>query len=183
MSKNTQVKVDELFSQCSASTPGYVEFVTIAKLFWPILDNRISLVDLAGVFSMAIPNHSSTEVLDYSLFCDFINGISKIKYPTGREHAEKLLEDLKAASGIPPPADVLFFEKCAEKNVIRTLLRFDMALRRAFSTFAGKAVSVGGGLTWDEVKRLNLGMEVTNAFKTRRVYLSQTIKYFRLTAS
>ena len=43
---------------------------------------------------------------------------------------------------------------------MRVLLKFDMPLRRAFSNFAGRDITVGGGLTWDEVKRLNIGMEI-----------------------
>eukprot|EP00607_Mallomonas_marina_P006689 CAMPEP_0182438286 /NCGR_PEP_ID=MMETSP1167-20130531/85652_1 /TAXON_ID=2988 /ORGANISM="Mallomonas Sp, Strain CCMP3275" /LENGTH=451 /DNA_ID=CAMNT_0024631567 /DNA_START=554 /DNA_END=1906 /DNA_ORIENTATION=+ len=35
-----------------------------------------------------------------------------------------------------------------------------MPLRRVFSNFAGRDITVGGGLTWDEVKRMNIGMEV-----------------------
>jgi hypothetical protein len=39
-------------------------------------------------------------------------------------------------------------------------LKYDLPLRRAFSAFAGRGVKVGGGLTWDEVKRMGIGMDV-----------------------
>lgn len=156
--KHSHAKVEELFLQCSSAT-GTADFFSLAKLFWPILDNKISIVDLAGMFAMAIPAHVQTDSLDAGLFIDVFNAIAKLKYPTGKENGDKLLEDLKNGRHLILP-EHSFFEKCMEKNVIRSLLRFDIPLRRCYCNFAGKAVSIGGGVTWEEVKRLNLGMEV-----------------------
>jgi hypothetical protein len=164
MSKNTQSRIEELFIQCSAINPGSVEFASVAKLFWPVLDNRLSLVDLAGLFAMAIPPHSQLESIDGQLFTDIFNAAAKLKYPTGKEYCDKMLDDMKTAKPLAVSGENSFFMKSMEKNVIRSMLKFDIPIRRAYSSFAGKAISAGGAITWEEVKRLNLSMEVAICF-------------------
>ena len=54
-------RIDEVFLKVT-STSGTCDLVSVAKVFWPVLDNKISIVDLAGVYTMCISNNGS-EVL------------------------------------------------------------------------------------------------------------------------
>jgi hypothetical protein len=163
--KNASTRIEELFIQCTAmSSGGAVEFSSVAKLFWPALDNRVSLVDLAGLYSMAIPPHSQQESIDAQLFADIFSAVAKLKYPTGKEYCDKLLEDIRVAKPLTSIGENSFFSKSMEKSVIRSLLKFDIPIRRAYSSFAGKAISAGGAITWEEVKRLNLSMEASSQY-------------------
>lgn len=159
MSKSLQEKIDEIFlnaSSSSSSPAGTCDFRSVATTFWPILDNSISLVDIAGVFAMT----GSADAIDSSLFSEFFSGIARVKYPSGTEFKEKLLDDLHNAKEIKILSDTPSFVKAMDRSVIKVLLKFDLPLRRCFSSFAGQAVNIGGGFTWEEVKRLSVGMEI-----------------------
>lgn len=151
-------RVDEVFLKVT-STSGTCDLVSVAKVFWPVLDNKISLVDLAGVYTMCVSGPGN-EVLDLITFADFFNGIARVKYSSGSNFAERLLEDLNNANGVKVRSDLPIFGRVYDKNVIRMLLKYDLSLRRAFSGFAGQAINIGGGMTWDEVVKLGVGMEV-----------------------
>ena len=127
-------KIDDVFLKVT-STSGTGDLVSVAKVFWPVLDNKISLVDLAGVYTMSVSGHGS-EVLDLITFGDFFNGIARVKYSSGSNFAEKLLDDLSNANGVKLRTDLPIFGHVFEKNVIRMLLKYDLSLRRAFSGFA-----------------------------------------------
>ena len=159
MNKNVQTRIDELFLTCSISTPGYVEFPKLAKMLWPVLDNKVSLVDIAGLFTMSVPSHVQSESIDSGIFYDILHAIARLKFPSGKEFCEKFLDELKVVKALHP-GDNSFFDKCMDKNVIKSLLRFDIPIRRAYSNFAGRTMTAGGAITWEEVKRLNLAMEV-----------------------
>lgn len=159
--RNLETRVDEIFVHCNTGSP--VDLATAARYFWPILDNRVTLVDFAGVFTMAMPNSStSTETtLDGAYFTEFFRGLAKVKYPSGKDFCEKLLEDLRLAKGLKIPSESKYFNLCMDTNVMRALLKFDIPLRRAFCGFAGRSFAIGAGVTWEEVKRLNVGMEAS----------------------
>ena len=159
MSKqDLQQKVDEVFLSCSSAGPA--DFRNVAKTFWSVLDNKVSVVDLAGIFTMSVTGNG-VEALNSMLFAEFFSGIARIKYPTGADYCEKLLEDLKNAKGLRIRSDLPLFTRSMDKNVVRVLLKYDMPLRRCFSGFAGQTINVGGGLTWDEVRKRTIGMEVS----------------------
>jgi hypothetical protein len=159
MSKSLQEKIDEIFlnaTSSSSSAAGTCDFRSLASTFWPVLDNSISLVDIAGVFAMT----GSSDSIDSSLFSEFFSGLARVKYPSGSDFKEKLLEDLHNAKETKKLSDTPSFVKAMDRSVIKVLLKFDLPLRRCFGSFAGQAVNIGGGFTWDEVKRLSVGMEI-----------------------
>lgn len=152
-----EAKVDEVFLQCSGGS-SVTDFRSVAQVFWPVLDNKISLIDLAGIFTMTTP--SSSETLDSNIFFEFFNGVARMKFPSGADSGERLLENFKLAKGFKIRHDLPVFTKAMDKQVIRELLKFDIPLRRAFGSFAGQTITIGGGLTWDEVKKNSIAMEV-----------------------
>lgn len=159
LTKEVAARIDEIFVQCSSDvSTGMVDFRSVAKVFWPVLDNKISIIDLAGIFSMTTPN--SADALDSIIFSEFFNGVARVKYPTGADFCERLLDHFKLAKGFKIRHDLPIFAKAMEKQVIREFLKFDIPLRRAFGSFAGQTITIGGGLTWNEVKKHSIAMEV-----------------------
>lgn len=162
MNKSSQEKIDEVFVQCSnksESAAGTADFTGISSIFWPILDNSLSLVDLAGVFAIAGSQNSK---IDLILFSEFFNGVARVKSPTGSDYREKLLDNFASIKSmkIQVESSSSSFTKAMDRNVIKVLLKFDISLRRTFCSFAGKNISVGGSLTWDEVKKKSISMEL-----------------------
>jgi hypothetical protein len=148
---------DDVFVLCSNHSEcdtGYCDLLGVATTFWPVLNNTVSIVDLGGVYAMT--GHTN---LNSAIFSEFLSALARVKYPTGHDYKERLLEDVTNGKGVRVNSDNAAFVKTMDKAVIRTLLKFDLPLRRAFSAFASQAS--GGGLTWDEVKRLSVGMEVS----------------------
>lgn len=155
---NKSLNVDDVFVLCSNHSEcetGYCDLVGVGTTFWPVLNNTVSIVDLGGVYAMT--GHTN---LNSAIFSEFFGAFARVKYPTGHDYREKLLEDVTNGKGIRINSDNPAFLRTMDKAVIRTLLKFDLPLRRAFSAFASRT-SGGGGLTWDEVKRLSVGMEVS----------------------
>jgi tetratricopeptide (TPR) repeat protein len=152
--------IDDMFVQCTSST-GSADLKAVMKTFWPVLDNRVSMVDLAGVFTMCVSSVAGPETLDLITFAEFFNGIARVKYSSGADYCEKLLKELKDSKGIKIKADLPLFQMVTDKSIMRVLLKYDMPLRRVFSGFAGQNINVGGGLTWEEVQKLSIGMEVS----------------------
>lgn len=158
---NTSVndKIDEVYALCLSGNNDTVQFLGVVKNFWPVLDNSLTLCELSGIYTIANPR--GQDYLDLPLFKGFCNSVSKIKYPAEVNHLEKLVEDLISARAMKCGFENPTFTKSMEKSVMRVLLKYDMPLRRSFSAFAGRGVKIGGGLTWDEVKRMEVGMDVS----------------------
>jgi len=159
MSKSTAERIDDVFVQCSAksnSATGCCDFRGVVAVFWSILDNTLSLIDIAGVYAVTTP----ADTLDASVFVDFFNGIARLKFPSGTEYKEKMLDLLRDSKPLPSSANSALFGKIMDKNVMKLLLKFDLPLRRCFGSFAGKNISFGGNLTWEEVKKNSIGMEI-----------------------
>ena len=154
-------KIEEIFGLCnSLSGIGAADFRSICKTFWLCLNNSVTFVDLAGVFAVSIPP-TGMEILTLELFSDFFKAFARIKFPTDNNHAEKLYEEIKNAKHIRIPAESLTFPLSINRNVIRVLLKYDIPIKRAYSTFCGQSVRVGGRLNWDEAKKMSIGMEVS----------------------
>ena len=154
---NKTLNEDDVFVLCSNHSEcdtGYCDLLGVATTFWPVLNNTVSIVDLGGVYAMT--GHTN---LNSAIFSEFFSALARVKYPTGHDYREKLLEDVTNGKGVRVNSDNAAFLKTMDKAVIRTLLKFDLPLRRAFSAFASQ--TSGGGLTWEEVKRLSVGMEVS----------------------
>jgi hypothetical protein len=152
-------RIDELFhAYCGPN--GTLDLRSTMKLFWPTLQNSCSMVDLAGLFSVTIPSTNVSETLTVELFQNFFRAFARLKFPTGADFCERLIEELKSVQGNRKQYENGILNQLAEKNVIRILLKYDLQLRRAFSMFSGQAVRIGGVVSWDEVKNLGLGMEV-----------------------
>lgn len=158
--KNTRDKIDAIFSRCKANSlnpaADSCDLRGLLSVFWPILDNTMSLVDFAGVLSMA----DEHDHLDAVKFPEFFNGIARVKYPTGQNFRESLIDDINKSKHMKVQLDSPAYIRMCERNVMKLLLKFDLPLRRVFSTFAGQSVRIGGGYTWDEVRRLAIGIEL-----------------------
>lgn len=161
-------KIQELFVTCSGAN-GSVDFKSVCKALWLSFNNGVSLVDTAGVFTVSIPGNG-LEVLNAELFTEFIKAFARLRYPIHQDFCNLVLDELKKSKGLKVNTDSTFFANALDKNVIRILLKFDLPLRRAFSNFCGQSVRVGGVLTWDEVKNLSIGMEVSSVIVTTILY-------------
>lgn len=155
MGQHDQIK--EIFTTCS-NGQGCVDFQHTCAQLWTILDNNLSLCDISGVFTVANPD--SDNWLDLLLFNQFFGGVARIKYSLGPDNVDRLVQDILKAKTLRCRNDPGSCINSIDKNVMRVLLKFDMPLRRAFSNFAGKDIAVGGSLTWEEVKKRNIGMEI-----------------------
>ncbi len=151
-------KIEELFTLGSGSF-GSVDFKSSCKLFWVCMSNSLSIVDFAGIFTVSLPNGGS-ESLSSEMFMDFFKAFSRVKFPSGIDFCEKLLDELRIAKGLKVNSDLPAFGLMMEKNVIKVLLKYDLPIRKAFSNFCGQSVRVGGVLSWDEVRSMQIGMEV-----------------------
>lgn len=153
-----QEKIDSYFVLCCQST-GAANFKGIAKIFWPILDNSVSLVDLSGVYTLSSGDNSPNGI-DITQFSEFFHGLARLKYPFETNYCAKMVECMESTRALTFSNDIKLFMKCMDKDVTRVLLNFDYLLRRAFSSFAGQSIRLGAGLSWEEVKQLSIGMEV-----------------------
>ena len=157
---NIRDKIDGVFAKCKSKSGvqsnDSCDLRGLLSIFWPILDNTMSLVDFFGVLSMA----DNQENIDSIKFPEFFNGIARVKYPSGQSFRENLLEDINKSKNIKVQTDSTAYNRVCEKNVMKLLLKFDLPLRRAFSSFSGQNVRIGGGYTWDEVRRLAIGIEL-----------------------
>lgn len=73
---------------------------------------------------------------------------------------ENLVDDLKNSRGVKVHLDSTNFTKIMDKGVMKLLLKFDLPIRRIFSSYAGKHIRLGPGLTWQEIKTKSIGMEL-----------------------
>jgi hypothetical protein len=153
-------KIHELFVSCSGSN-GTADFRSISKVLWMCLTNAVSIVDLAGVFTVSVPGNG-IEMLNLELFTEFIKAFARLRYPTNPEFCNLVLDEIKGGKSLRANTETPFFATIMDKNVTRILLKYDLALRRAYSNFCGQSVRVGGILNWEEVKNLSIGMEVQN---------------------
>lgn len=170
-----QEKIHELFMYCTGNN-GTVDFKAVSKVLWMCLNNSVSIVDLAGVFTVSIPGNGS-EVLNAELFTEFIKAFARLRFPTAPDFCNLLLDEIKGSKGFRANTENSFFAMMMDKNVMRILLKYDLPLRRAYSNFCGQSVRVGGILNWDEVKSLSIGMEVNykmnNAINFKLCFYSQ----------
>ena len=155
-----QDRIDEIFNLCcSSNSIGAADFRAICKTFWLCLNNSITFVDLGGAFAVSIPP-TGVEILTGELFTDFFRAFAKIKFPTENNFVDKLHEEIKNAKNIHIPAESLSFPTTIERSVLRTLLKYDLPIKKAYSHFCGQSVRVGGRLNWEEAKMMSIGMEV-----------------------
>ena len=150
-------KIHELFISCSSN--GATDFKAIGKAFWMCLNNSVSIVDLAGVFTVSIPGNG-LEMLNADLFTEFVKALARLRFPTNPDFLNLFINEVKGSKGLRSNTDNSFFASIMDKNVIRIFLKYDLPLRRAYSNFCGQSVRVGGVLNWEEVKNLSIGMEV-----------------------
>ena len=159
MSRRRNAQLDEIFALCTNGSREFTDFPMLMKYFWPLLDNTLSFVDIYGVFTVASQDGANPDSLNWDLFEEFFTALARVKYPASQDSFQKLIDDFQKARTLKVTFDIKAFPKMLERNVLRQLLKFDLPLRRSFSFFAGQAVTVGGGLTWDEVKTRSIGME------------------------
>ncbi|KAJ1427008.1 hypothetical protein B484DRAFT_397353 [Ochromonadaceae sp. CCMP2298] len=152
-------KIHELFVGCSGSN-GTADFKAICKVLWMSLTNAVSVVDLAGVFTITVPGNG-IELLNADSFTEFIKAFARLRFPTSPDFCNLVLDEVRGSKGLRSNTENPFFASVMDKNVIRILLKYDLPLRRAYSNFCGQSVRVGGILNWDEVKSLSIGMEIS----------------------
>ena len=166
-------RIDLVFERCCCkkSKKG-ADFVGTVKVFWTSLNNFLSLVDLSSIWAVTASNGQQVQQqeeggLDSKNFVDFFSGIARLKYPsvTASESCEMLLEDVGTESDLPDglnsPLYSPLFDRAIDRNAIHELFKIDTALKNAYATFAGdNVVKFDGGLAWEEVRRLTLGLEV-----------------------
>ena len=112
-----QEKVEEIFALCAVGSNSVLYFPEVAQIFWPILDNHLTLCDLSGIFAVANPR--GLDHLDLPLFREFLNSISRIKYPTEANHLGLVVEDLIRARSIKYHAENSTFKDSMDTNVMR----------------------------------------------------------------
>ena len=157
-------RVDQIFERCrdKKSTKNSADFMSTVKVFWSCLNNSLSLVDLAGIWAITV-SAGEDDGLDSKVFFDFFNGIARLKYPTavGNEFCSMLLDDLDSDVTYSERLNMHVFDRVLDRNAIHELFKLDSSLKKAYTTFAGdNIINVDGGLTWEEVRGLSLGMEV-----------------------
>jgi hypothetical protein len=152
-------RIEELFNAYSGPS-GTVELRSVFKLLWAALSNSVSLVDLAGVFAISIPGTSTLEVLTQDLFHDFFRAFARLKFPSGVDYCERLIDEIRNSKVVKTHTDLGILGTLADKASVRILLKYDLPLRRAFSAFCSQSMKVGSIVSWDEVRTLALGMEV-----------------------
>ncbi len=159
MSRRRNAQLDEIFALVTNGSRDLTDFPMLMKHFYPLLDNGLTFVDIYGVFTVASSDGPNPDNLDWNHFEEFFIALGKIKYPNSTDSFQRLLDDFQKARQLNIIFEIKAFHKMLERNVLRQLLKYDISLRRSFSYFAGHAVTVGGGLTWDEVKSRSIGME------------------------
>ena len=156
--KRRNIQLDEIFSTCTNGSRDSVDFPMLMRCFWPLLDNVVSVVDIFNVFTVACQDVSDAS-LNITLFEEFFIAFAKMKYSGSPDSFTNMIDDFRKAKSVKIIFDIKAFSKMLDKNVIRQLLKYDLPLRRSFSFFAGHGVTVGGGLSWEEVKSRSIGME------------------------
>lgn len=155
--------IEALFERCCNSLTHSVDLKGVMRLLWPVLDNSLSMIDIANCYNICISNNSSSgsskDCLDMRLFKEWFSSVARLKFPSSADYVN-LLVDAVNDGVVHKVMETPFLAKAFDKNVCRVLLKFDLPLRRAFSGFAGQGSNIGAGVTWDEVKGLNMGMEV-----------------------
>jgi len=119
------------------------------------------MIDIGNLYGVAISGtaHSHQAALDRPLFTEFLNSFARLKYPASTDFTTQLLDELTSAKSVKI-METPFMNKAFERHAIRVLTKFDLPLRRAFCNFAGSGANIGVGVTWEEVKRLDMGMEI-----------------------
>lgn len=162
------LKIKEIFNRCrdEKNLKKVADFASTVRVFWTSLNNYLSLVDLAGIWAITVSVVDS-EGLDCKSFVDFFNGVARLKYPaaTSYDFCEMLIEDLNVTDTQPPALQFSTFGRACTRTAINELIKADLVLKKAFTSFAGDhIVNLYGGLLWEEVKRLSLGIEVCFIF-------------------
>ena len=154
-------RIREIWNKCTSSKA--LEFVDVVRLLWPLLDNNCTMVDVAGVWSVA----AGDGLMDQTKFGDFLNALAKVRFPNeeGKAACPKLVDEIlallnKKDSPFPPGLSSVEFHRSVDRSCLQELLKVDTLLKNAFATFAGESVSMTGSVIWEEVRKMSLGMEV-----------------------
>ena len=114
-----------------------VDFRSVCKVLWSLLDNNINLVDLCSLFTMVMPKGAHHMTLDK--FCEFANGLGKIRYPHNEDFAERILVEIRRAK-LPKisSGELDIVSKVFDRNTIKVLLMYDLPLKSIFCSYIGK---------------------------------------------
>jgi len=149
-----------------------LSFVDVVRLVWPMLTNSVTLVDVAGIWSVVVGDGGGG-TMDMLKLGDFISALAKVRNPSdGSKATMKLMDEvLTLLTKAAPPAPGLSseeFERSTSRSCLQEVLKVDTLLKNAFATFAGDTISMTGTVQWSEVQQMSLGMEVRGG-RLRRV--------------
>jgi hypothetical protein len=163
-------RLEPLFVSCKNNARGVVDLKAITKLLWAVLDNNVTYLDIANIYTLTVSSlpHSdgkSIDSLDRPTFLEVLNAVARVKFPAvASDFLTNLLNAIEEGKekncGILKEPDI--FSKMTERSLIQELLTFDFPLRRMFATYAGPRTGVGAGLKWEEAQQLGIGMELKN---------------------
>lgn len=164
ISKQIMPKVHEIFVRCrnGRTTKKSADFCTAMKIFWPSLCNSLTMGDLAGIWAIAASAGDSDD-LDSKSFADFFNGVARLKYPVAasQDFCDTLAEELITADKTSHHLEIIPVDRIFDRAAINELFKVDVSIKTSFTSFAGDSnVNIAGGLLWEEVKTLSLGLEV-----------------------
>lgn len=162
-------RIEEIYNQCCGPN-GSVELRTVFKLLWPSLSNQVSVVDLAGIYAVSIPSTSTLEVLTKEIFPDFFRAFARLRFPSGHDFVEKMVEEVGTVRSTRILAEGGAVAQIADKQLVRVLLKYDLPLRKVFSVFSAQGMRTGGLVSWEEVRQLSLGMEVRQRMREKESF-------------
>ena len=162
--KLPQDRIDQVFARCrdTKGSKNVATFICTAKTFWRTLSNSLSLVDLSGIWTIAVSS-GDDEALDAKLFLDFFCGVARLKYPylSKNDCCEMLLRDLDIETSLPESLNSSIFEMAVDRSAIHELFKCESELKKAFVMFTNdRCDNLDGGNTWEAVGRLSLTIEV-----------------------
>ena len=159
-------KVKEIWAVLAKKDVAFtMTFVDMVRLVWPMMTNSVTLVDVAGVWSIVVGDVGTMDMMKLG---DFLNALAKVRNPSsdGKKASSKLMDEILAALTkkdlvMPPPGlNSAEFERSTSRQCLHELLKVDTLLKNAFAAFAGDTISMTGTVQWSEVQQMCLGMEV-----------------------
>ena len=125
------------------------------KIFWIVLNNNLSLCDIGGIYTLITNTANQTELNGQS-FISFFDCIATSKFPEQKNSVELLLDNINHSTHVIN--SLALNSTYFEKSVIKTLLKFEIPLKRYFSAFASKSHNQMS-LSWVEVMSQSITLD------------------------
>ena len=128
---------------------------SILKLFWPILNNSLTLTELCGMHLA-----HNTDTYDSQLFELYIRKLASIKYPVSKDSLRRFLDEFKTGRSLISLTETTIFSFINDKDVITSFIEFDPIWRHMFSAYCYKDSKAIEAIGWNEVKQQSLGLSM-----------------------